>query len=107
MPGSGRKDLKMSLFGLSEKRRIRELEKQVADQQQIIDNLLKLTERSLNAYADAHSIATEAISIAKKVVNDPDSIDGLFDYKEKYAEKYNCCDELDIDNFVMPAEDDD
>ena len=30
----------MSLFGLSEKRRIRELEKQVADQQQIIDNFV-------------------------------------------------------------------
>ena len=96
----------MSLFGLSEKRRIAELEKQVADQQQIIDNLLKLTERSLNAYADAHSIATEAISIAKKVVNDPDGIDGLFDYKEKYAEKYKCYDD-DIDSLVMPAADDD
>ena len=97
----------MSLFGLSEKRRIRELEKQVSDQQQIIDNLLKLTERSLNAYADAHSIATEAITIAKKVVNDPDSIDGLFDYKEKYAENYKCYDDDDIDSLVMPADDDD
>lgn len=97
----------MSLFGLSEKRRIRELEKQVADQQQIIDNMLKLTERSLNAYADAHSIATEAISIAKKVVNDPDSIDGRFDYKEKYAGKYKYYDDDDIDNFVTPAADDD
>ena len=97
----------MSLFGLSEKRRIRELEKQVSDQQQIIDNLLKLTERSLNAYADAHSIVTEAITIAKKVVNDPDSIDGLFDYKEKYAEKYKCYDDDDIDSLVMPADDDD
>lgn len=91
----------MSLFGLSEKRRIRELEKLVADQQQLIDNMLKLTERSLNAYADAHSIATEAISIAKKVVKDPDSIDGRFGYKEKYAEKYKCYDDDDINSLLM------
>ena len=62
----------MSLFGLSEKRRIAELEKQVADQQLIIDKLINLSERSVDSYAKAHNIATEAIAIAKKVVDDPD-----------------------------------
>lgn len=57
----------MSLFGFTEKKRIAELEKQVADQQQIIDQMLKLTERSLNAYADAHNIAKEALVIAKSL----------------------------------------
>lgn len=57
----------MSLFGFTEKKRIAELEKQVADQQQLIDQMLKLTERSLNAYADAHSIASESLAIAKRL----------------------------------------
>ena len=67
----------MSLFGLSEKRRIAELEKQVADQQQIIDKLINLSERSVDSYAKAHNIATEAIAIAKKVVDDPDCLKEL------------------------------
>lgn len=70
----------MSLFGIAEKRRIAELEKQVADQQQLIDQMLKLTERSLNAYANAHNIATEALAIAKKATasdKDDDSNDML------------------------------
>lgn len=75
----------MFFFGNSEKRRIAELEKQVADQQQIIDQMLKLTERSVNAYTQAHNIATEALAIAKKV-----------------TDKY--CDD-EIDNLLMPDED--
>lgn len=83
----------MSLFGLSEKRRIAELEKQVADQQQIIDKLINLSERSVDSYAKAHNIATEAIAIAKKVVNDPESIEG----------DYSC--EV-LDKMLMPLDDD-
>lgn len=56
----------MSLFGLAEKKRIAELEKQVAEQQKIIDQMLLLIERSMNAYVDAHNIANEALEIAKK-----------------------------------------
>lgn len=55
----------MSLFGLAEKKRIAVLENQVAAQQQIIDQMLKLTERSITAYAEAHNIANEALAIAK------------------------------------------
>ena len=83
----------MSLFGLSEKRRIAELEKQVADQQLIIDKLINLSERSVDSYAKAHNIATEAIAIAKKVVNDPESIEG----------HYSC--EV-LDKMLMPLDDD-
>lgn len=60
---------KMSLFGIAEKRRIAELEKQIADQQQIIEQMLKLTERSVNAYSEAHNIATEALAIAKRATD--------------------------------------
>lgn len=67
----------MSLFWLSEKRRIAELEKQVADQQQIIDKLINLSERSVDSYAKAYNIATEAIAIAKKVVDDHDCLKEL------------------------------
>lgn len=83
----------MSLFGLSEKRRIAELEKQVADQQQIIDKLINLSERSVDSYAKAHNIATEAIAIAKKVVNDPESIEGHYSYEV-------------LDKMLMPLDDD-
>lgn len=55
----------MSLFGLAEKKRIAVLENQVAAQQQLLDQMLKLTERSMDAYAKAHNIANEALAIVK------------------------------------------
>ena len=76
----------MSLFGFAEKKRIAELEKQVADQQQLIDQMLKLTERSVDAYAKAHNIATEALAIAKSATAN---------YKGD-----------DLENMVMPDDDD-
>lgn len=57
----------MSFFGLAEKKRIAVLENQVAAQQQIIDQLLKLTERSMDAYVKAHNIAKESLAIAKSL----------------------------------------
>lgn len=57
----------MSLFGLAEKKRIVELEKQVAAQQQLLDQMLKLTERSMDAYTKAYNIAKEALAIAKSL----------------------------------------
>ena len=57
----------MSLFGLAEKKKIAALEKQVADQQKLIDQLLKLTERSMEAYAKAHNATKEALTIAKSL----------------------------------------
>jgi len=57
----------MSLFGLAEKKRIVELENQVAAQQQLLDQMLKLTERSMDAYAKAHNVAKEALAIAKSL----------------------------------------
>lgn len=100
MPKSGRKDLKMSLFGFAEKKRIAELEKQVADQQQIIDQMLKLTERSLNAYADAHNIASEALAIAKRLS------EKYSDYGEDYDPKYKTS-ELDDNALKMVLSEDD
>lgn len=57
----------MSLFGLAEKKRIAVLEKVIADQQQLLDQLIKLTERSMVAYAEAHNLANEALAIAKSL----------------------------------------
>ena len=57
----------MSLFGLAEKKKIAVLEKQVADQQQLMDQMLKLTERSMDAYTKAHNAAKEALAIAKSL----------------------------------------
>lgn len=62
----------MSLFGIKEKKRIRELESQLKSQQQIIDQMLKLTERSLNAYKEANSIAKNVIGIAETALNIPE-----------------------------------
>ena len=72
MPKSGRKEIEMSLFGIKEKKRIRELESQLKSQQQIIDQMLKLTERSLNAYKEANSIAKNVIGIAETALNIPE-----------------------------------
>ncbi|WP_455656397.1 hypothetical protein [Phascolarctobacterium sp.] len=92
----------MSLFGLAEKKRIAELEKQVADQQLIIDQMLKLTERSLNAYADAHNIASEALAIAKRFSEKYSD-----DYEEDYDPKYKTTEfDDDLRNLFIPEKDD-
>lgn len=64
----------MSLLGFAEKKRIAELEKQLNSQQQIIDNLIKLSEKSVNTCIKSHNIAENLISILKKVTDDLESL---------------------------------
>lgn len=91
----------MSLFGLAEKKRIAVLENQVAAQQQIIDQMLKLTERSMTAYAEAHNIANEALAIAKRLSEKYSD-----DYEEDYDPKYKTSELDGLHNLVFPVDDD-
>ena len=72
MPKSARKEIEMSLFGIKEKKRIAELERKVSEQQQLIDKLIELSERSINAYKEANSIAKNVIGIAETALNAPE-----------------------------------
>lgn len=91
----------MSLFGLAEKKRIAVLENQVAAQQQLLDQMLKLTERSMDAYAKAHKIANEALAIVKGLSEKYSD-----DYEEDYDPKYKTSELDDLRNLVFPVDDD-